>query len=434
MQPVHSLVRGSKSSTPPLSDEEIDLFNRWVANQAAYDRQEKDDEPQGMLDDASFPEAFQELEVNEKESGQSLSLMCEPWRAIQLTEEGAPFTPLDLEGAYFKALAVTETLGGRPPIQYGDRWTNALTTRAKRQIENAALYMHKMGRGFRTFMTVTLTPEWRAQIEKWDQSTKISDERDSIGGLITQFLNTMQQRHRNGLTFQEHYRRAGKKISGGHYQANGENFKGKVEAWGKSSEWTPIKKRKAFTIPAHRRPFQFIWVIENPLNAEGERNPHIHMLINWRVDLDQFHAWARWIEQTWGKGFAKLERIKKPSAAAHYMAKAANYISKGSDGQQGPVRGNRYNIARDARPPEGKNLGSFAADRIREVIQAGLDAGRKAWPKGLWFHKHGFGTSSKAVWKQLWTALKKDGFELKPPPLSLLIARHRNVHVRWLSR
>lgn len=429
-----SLVRGSKSSTD-LPDEEIDILNAWMADLAKYEREQLGDFPQGMLDDACLPRPFEELEEDEQDAGKYLKLQCEAWRNIKQTTEGAYYTPLDLEDGLYRATAYTETRGKNiPPPQSGDRWTERLSDRAKKKIEDAALYMHKTGRGFRTFLTLTFSPEFRALIEKWDQQGRNEEGRRTIGQLVTEFLNVLQQRHRNGLVFEGHFRRAGKQQRGGSYKAKSKYFRGTVEAWGKSSRWTPIKWRDGFKIPAQNRPFQNIWVIENPVNGKGEANPHVHILMNWHVSLDQFHAWSMWIEKTWGKGFAKLERIKKPRAAASYMAKAANYISKGSEGEQGDVRGNRYNISAVARAPNTKAIGVFSASWIRDAMQALLEAGRQNLPKGLWVHAHGFGANSKSAWKLMWAALKKVGFQLKPAPVSLALARFRNVRARYLQR
>lgn len=430
-----SLVRGSKSSTAFLSDEEFDLCNHWIADVAAHERKQRGDFPQGMMDDASYPSLYQELEENEEEAGKYIKLQMEAWRAVEQTQEGAYFTPLDPEKALWRATAYTETRGkNRPPPQNGDRWTERLSDRGKKKIENASLYMHKTGRGFRTFLTLTFTSEHRAMLEKWDQQSRKEKDRGSIGKSVTEFLNVLQQRHRNGLTFKGHYRRSGKQQKGGAYDAHCKKIKGKVEAWCQSSRWTPIKWREDFHIAPHKQPFQYVWVAESPKNEKGENNPHIHILLNWHVKLDQFHAWARWIENAWGKGFAKLERIKKPAAAASYMAKAANYISKGSNGEQGAIRGNRYGISKGAQAPNSKTIGIFEAGWIRDVIQTGVEAGRKCWPKGMWFHAHGFGANSKTAWNQLWNVLEKDGFELKPAPPSLAVARLRNTLVGYFRR
>lgn len=152
--------------------------------------------------------------------------------------------------------------------------------------------------------------------------------------------------------------------------------------------------------------------------------------MNWHVKLDQFHAWAMWIEKTWGKGFAKLERIKKPAAAAHYMAKAANYLTKGASGEQGPVRGNRYNVGKDARAPRARTVGVYWLDKIRDVIGIGMQVGRGNWPKGLWFHRHGFGASNRETWGRLWSTLKADGIKLEDAPKGLFAARLNNAAIK----
>ncbi|MEW8050795.1 MAG: hypothetical protein AB2809_10490 [Candidatus Thiodiazotropha sp.] len=360
-------------------------------------------------------------------------ITCEAWQGIERTKEGALYTPLQPSRATWKAAVHTDLLTkNKPPEQWGDRWTDKLSDRGKKAIENSAKYQHRIGQGYRTFLTLTMSPEWRAQIEKWDQMKRGQDDdnRKTIGNLATEFINTLQQRHRNGRTFQGHYRRAGKQQRGGGYYAKGTHFKGRIETATDSDRWTPIKWRQGFTLGGSGKPFQFVWVIENPENEQGERNPHIHLLMNWNVKLDQFHAWAMWIEKTWGKGFAKLERIKKPAAAANYMAKAANYLTKGTEGAQGPVRGNRYSVGKDARAPRARTVGVYWSDMIRDVIGEGVKAGREKWPKGLWFHRHGFGASSRAAWGELWAALNADGVKLRDAPKGLFAARLNNAAIK----
>lgn len=96
----------------------------------------------------------------------------------------------------------------------------------------------------------------------------------------------------------------------------------------------------------------YLWVAENPENEQGERNPHIHVLIKWAVPWEYFPAWAHRIERLWGQGFAHLERLKAREAAGYYIAKAAGYLTKAAgESDQGPIRGNRYGIASASRAP-----------------------------------------------------------------------------------
>ncbi|MCU7933226.1 MAG: hypothetical protein KZQ90_20730 [Candidatus Thiodiazotropha sp. (ex Codakia rugifera)] len=439
VQPVPSLVGGSKSSTAQFENWEIDVIND-LAKEASYnenDIQNYDVIPDDDIALPVFKDQYSDLELDLNKHGQSLIITCESWRGIERTDEGLPYTPLIPDRATWKAVVQTDSLvKSKPPEHWGDRWTDRLSDRGKKAIENSAKYQHLIGQGYRTFLTLTLNEEWRAQIEKWDHMKRGEDDinRNTIGNLVTDFLNTLQQRHRNGRTFKGHYRRAGKQQSGGGYYAKGPHFNGRVETATATDRWTPIKWREGFTLGGSGKPFQYVWVIENPENSQGERNPHIHVLMNWCVKLDEFHAWANWIEKTWGKGFAKLERIKKPAAAANYMAKAANYLTKGVEGAQGPVRGNRYSVGKDARAPKARTVGVYWSDMIRDAIGVGVQAGREKWPKGLWFHRHGFGASNRNAWGQLMTALKADGLKFEPALKNLYAARFNNAAIKLLRR
>ncbi len=437
-KPVPSLVRGTKSSTAyEFEPWEIDQINAWAAEVSDNQAEEKEYffEPDPPVQE--YRDQYTEREMDTEAAGHYLAITCEAWRGIEKTEEGAPYTPLIPEQATWKANANTDTrCKTLPPVQFGDRWTERLSDRGKKQIEHSAMYMHRLGIGYRTFLTLTFTPEWRAQIEKWDQMKRGVDDtnRCTIGNLVTEFINVLQQRHRNGKAFSSHYRRSGKQVRGGGYWANGSSFKGRIDTATSSDRWTPIKWRETFKLEEQNRPFQFVWVVENPTNMQGEANPHVHILMNWGVKLDQFHAWARWIEKTWGKGFAKLERIKKPAAAAAYMAKAAHYLTKGSEGDQGRVRGNRYGIANDGRAPKSRLVGLFWSDMIWQVLKVGRETERDKVPKGLWFHRWGFGASSRAAWRKLWRVLNADGVKLTVAPKSLWGARLNNAGLALLRR
>ncbi|MCK4710993.1 MAG: hypothetical protein KAU21_20435 [Gammaproteobacteria bacterium] len=112
------------------------------------------------------------------------------------------------------------------------------------------------------------------------------------------------------------------------------------------------------------------------------------------------------------------------------MAKAARYITKGNISDQGRIRGNRYNIARDARPPKSRLIGIYSADTIHKHLNNYLDKDRNEWPDGIWFHRYGFGCSNKQDWRDFFTVLLNDGFQIKPPPISLHAAMFRNSCVK----
>lgn len=96
---------------------------------------------------------------------------------------------------------------------------------------------------------------------------------------------------------------------------------------------------------------RYAWVVEVPKNSMGEDNPHIHLMMDWQVPYRFFEAWAERLESLWGGGYFHLEKIKDTKCAGAYMAKAAGYMGKGVDGDQGTVTGNRYGISANARAP-----------------------------------------------------------------------------------
>ena len=445
---ANSLVGGTKSSTPEniravldsieQAEQEADWLD-YYAQVAAQDNVEPEtahtqEQEADWLDYYAQVAAQDNVEpetahTQEQEAGRYVQLSCEQWRAIERDEDtGAPYTPLEPERAQWMATVTVETVGKQePPRQQGDRITERLSQRAKKAIEYSSKYAWRMGKGYRTFLTLTFDEESRRELALHDhlgafeRPTPLTHGpyipmkmRESIGSRVTKFLNVLQQRYRNGLTFTGHYRRAGK-----------QNRKG--------PRWTPVKWREGFRIRAHHRPFWFVWVIENPTNEAGESNPHVHIMLNWGVKLDQFHAWSRWIEKTWGYGFAKLEKLKKPEAAANYMAKAAHYLGKGADGSQGIVRGNRYAVARDARPPASRRLGKYFADWLMDAVRVGQEAEREKIPKGLFFHKWGFGATTREAWGRIWKTLKADGWRWKEAGPPVLVQRVRSIFPRMLA-
>lgn len=115
-------------------------------------------------------------------------------------------------------------------------------------------------------------------------------------------------------------------------------------------------------------PLDYCWVAEMPANEDGEPNPHVHILLRWQVPKTHFFAWVGRLERIWGNGFAKIERIKHAKAGASYLVKAVGYAAKGSDGNQGLIRGNRYSIGAVSRAKDWEEMGSFIADNMAAII------------------------------------------------------------------
>lgn len=86
----------------------------------------------------------------------------------------------------------------------------------------------------------------------------------------------------------------------------------------------------------------YAWVAENNWSRRiaDTRNPHTHMLLPDRLPK------AR-IQEMWGRGFIKAEKLRVPQFAGVYMLKAAGYMGKAGSSDQGPVRGNRYGVSRN---------------------------------------------------------------------------------------
>ncbi len=190
----------------------------------------------------------------------------------------------------------------QPPEQAGQRISEMLSHRGASKIAESCAFMSAKKGGYKTFVTGTFTAEVREQISNGE--TTIQKE-------VSRTMNSMQKMYQRGWST-----KTGERIAG------------------------------------HSEGLPYCWVVEVPKNEEGEDNPHIHMLLGWRVEYKYFHEWADRIERLWGNGYFHLEKIKDSTCAGAYMAKAAGYLSKAQDNDsQGEVKGNRYGISAVARAP-----------------------------------------------------------------------------------
>ena len=190
----------------------------------------------------------------------------------------------------------------QPPEQAGQRISEMLSHRGASKIAESCAYMSVVKDGYKTFVTGTFTDEVRQQIAEGE--TTIQKE-------VSRTMDALQKMYRRGWTT-----KAGERIQG------------------------------------HAEGLPYCWVVEVPKNTEGDDNPHIHMLLGWRVEYRYFQEWAERIEAIWGNGYFHLEKIKDSTCAGAYMAKAAGYLSKAQDNDsQGEVKGNRYGISAVARAP-----------------------------------------------------------------------------------
>ena len=218
---------------------------------------------------------------------------------------------------------------GEPPKPpepcYGTRCTERLTPAAARHIKGAAIKAVAVGLPLRTFMTFTVRPEDREDVEGGSMV---------LGSEVRRVLNALAEwlRRRGGV---EH---------------------------------------------------AYVWVAENP----AEQNPHVHLLSSMTVPRSDFERWAEQIEGLWGHGWVKIERLRKPLSAGHYILKAAGYVAKGSNADQGRVYGNRYGISHNIRPVyDVYSLGASAeAAATLRRLQGDLGDGGEALGR-LWLTRYG---------------------------------------------
>jgi hypothetical protein len=250
----------------------------------------------------------------------------EPMRP-SVTPEGqraayAVFQFRDWSDEYRVRTRVETTAGTLPPEQNGPRVSETLTPRAARKVAESCSYVSLKKGGYRTFFTLTFNTASRVAI---------ATGQTSIQREVSRFMDGMQKMWRRGwiAEFDIHGRKLFCADQDGLPQGE----------------------------PAQNRELLYVWVAEAPDNENGEPNPHVHVLINWRVKYALFPAWAKRIENLWGRGIAHIEKIKDSEAAASYMMKAAGYLCKAQGkSDQGTIRGNRYGISEAARAPEWATL------------------------------------------------------------------------------
>jgi hypothetical protein len=216
----------------------------------------------------------------------------------------------------------------QPPEQSGKRKTKTLSLSGARSISDACYYVasDKKRGGFSTFLTLTLDDAARK---------RVASEETTVQKEISRFFDAIQKTYQRGWV---------------HTFENKNNVECKKGASQKGVE---------YRCEGHSDKLDYVWVVENPKNEDGEDNPHAHIMLRWRVPFSHFGAWAERIESIWGQGFATLEKIKEPEKAGSYIAKAAGYMTKGSESDQGEVRGNRYGMSKTARAPAWEVYGIY---------------------------------------------------------------------------
>ena len=285
-----------------------------------------------------------------------------------------------------------------PESNTGDRVTDKLTSRASGKIVDSGLYMQAVKGGFNAFATITFNEQSRKMLDN-NQTT--------IGQLLSPFLDNLGKMHKRGWVS----RNGGAGVAG-------DKVKIGKKAVAASGDFTHVKfvggeKVRTDVLHENQRIYQwdgkphviecvgasdkpvfdYIWIAEAPrkvietrtypwgkVSSLGHQNYHVHMLMRWNVEKHHFREWAARIEARWGRGFVTLERIKNANAAAKYLLKAVGYMTKGQEGDQGEIKGNRYNISKSARAHPWENCATHEAQHMYGLIQEymqGLEAKQK---------------------------------------------------------
>lgn len=220
---------------------------------------------------------------------------------------------------------VDTTVGTKPPDRTGARESVFLSSGGARKIADSCAYMAAKNGGYKTFVTGTFSPAARARIDSGE--TTIQRE-------VTRTMDALSKKYHRGWL-----------------RADGSE------------------------VPGASKSLAYCWVVEVPENDQGEKNPHVHMLLDWQVQFSDFKEWAGGIEAIWGNGYFHIEKINDPLCAGAYMAKAAGYISKAAGAaDQGCVRGNRYAISKRARAPEWYTVGTFELSIMGHLIREVFDS------------------------------------------------------------
>ncbi len=181
--------------------------------------------------------------------------------------------------------------GDAPEANTGTRFSDSLTKKAVTKIFEAAAYVATTKGGFSTFLTLTFDDDARQKLFAPDDETPET----TIGKEVSRFMDGVKKVYQRGMK---------------------DCFV--TDSHGDASPLCNVTN----DIPGNSDDFDYIWVAECPPNEDGEPNPHVHVLLRWRVERHLFRAWAERLENIWGHGFAHLERIKHKEAAGKYIIKA----------------------------------------------------------------------------------------------------------------
>ncbi|CAH7148564.1 conserved hypothetical protein [Vibrio chagasii] len=260
-----------------------------------------------------------------------------------------------------------------PQSPTGERFTEKLSSSAVKKIFEAGAYVATCHGGFTTFLTLTFTEEQRKHLfggeALTDEGLAYCPIQTTIGKEVSRFLDGLKKMYQRGFEYQPS--EVGELSLTDKVVVQGNQGRPLKAIWKAKDENKQIRTHTQELHGATKKPFDFhyVWVAECPANENGEPNPHVHILLNYHVPKEHFQGWAKRVERLWGHGMANLQRIQHKAAAAGYLIKAIGYAAKGSNADQGLIKGNRYNIARCSRAPEWEALASFDVSNMTGIIK-----------------------------------------------------------------
>lgn len=258
--------------------------------------------------------------------------------------------------------AVETSSGSVPEPKTGARISDRLTPGAAKKLGDSSAFMAATRGGYKTLITGTFSNETRSALNAGTTSIQkeVSRSMDALSkmyyrgwtrtdgkkvkGAKVEFVENWEIKHEGmAVAKNSFFDKKQKKLIeyGGEVYSNGKLIEGdycKVD----------FVKKKTIT----KGGFAYCWVVEIPKNKGDGDNPHVHILVDWHVKKIHFQEWASRLEAIWGNGFFHIEKIRKPESAGAYLLKKIGYFTKGTDGSQGIVRGNRYGISEAARAPK----------------------------------------------------------------------------------
>tara|TARA_R110002167_G_scaffold51814_2_gene149926 strand:+ start:3498 stop:5165 length:1668 start_codon:yes stop_codon:yes gene_type:complete len=279
----------------------------------------------------------------------------------------------------------SETADSAPPEQECTRYTHTLSLAGARKLADSCHYMAIKKGGYSTFLTLTFDEAGRQRVAErktvgrctefeWVKGKPVPLVQHLEPGVDLTYSTIQKELGRFWDGVNKTYQRgfvATKTYPWGAVEciSKGETLRttpSVVIGWKGAMCGVNSKAPKGQPV---RESIHYCWVAENPKAADGRDNPHVHILMRWRVPFRLFGAWSVRIESLWGQGFAHLEKIKEPEKAGAYMAKAAGYLTKATGAsEQGRIRGNRYAISQPSRAPEWVCVGHYEAGIMGSLI------------------------------------------------------------------